>query len=178
MIMDDDRLGTLAQDGDQWTLTFTRRFAHPQEKVWRAVTEPEHRAAWFPQEIVGEFRAGAALRFVTSPDDGFVGEMVIFEPPSVMELMWGTDRLRVELRPDGAGTVLTLTDTITELGKAARDSAGWHECLDRLEADLDGVDPPPEGERWRETNPIYAERFGPEAATIGPPAGWEESVSS
>jgi uncharacterized protein YndB with AHSA1/START domain len=176
--MDDDRLGTLAQDGDRWTLTFTRRFAHPQEKVWRAVTEPEHRAAWFPQEIIGEFRAGAALRFVTSPDDGFDGAMVVFEPPSVMELMWGTDRLRVELRPDGAGTVLTLTDTITELGKAARDGAGWHECLDRLEADLDGVAPPAAGERWRETNPIYTERFGPEAATIGPPAGWEESVNS
>ena len=51
-------------------LTFTRRLAHPREKVWRAVSEPEHLAAWYPQEIVGERRAGAPLRFVSSAGDG------------------------------------------------------------------------------------------------------------
>src|SRR6266567_4346167 len=59
--MDDADLGTLTRQGDQWTLTFTRRLAHPREKVWRAVTEPEHLAVWYPQEIVGERKAGAAL---------------------------------------------------------------------------------------------------------------------
>jgi len=39
--MDDADLGTLARQGDRWTLTFTRRLAHPREKVWRAVTEPD-----------------------------------------------------------------------------------------------------------------------------------------
>ncbi len=38
--MDDTALGTLTRQGDQWTLTFTRRLAHSREKVWRAVTEP------------------------------------------------------------------------------------------------------------------------------------------
>ena len=59
-------------------LTFTRRLAHPREKVWRAVTEPEHLAAWYPQEIVGERRAGAPLRFVIrlGPDAATIG------PPS------------------------------------------------------------------------------------------------
>ena len=55
--MDDAELGTLTRQGDRWMLTFTRRLAHPREKVWRAVTEPEHLAAWYPQEIVGERRA-------------------------------------------------------------------------------------------------------------------------
>ena len=69
-------------------LTFTRRFAHPPERVWRAVSEPEHQAVWFPQQIVGERRTGAALRFVTSvdPDEGFDGEMGTYDPPRVMEL--------------------------------------------------------------------------------------------
>ena len=62
--MDDTDLGTLTRQGDRWMLIFTRRLAHPREKVWRAVTEPEHLAAWYPQEIVGERRAGAPLRFV------------------------------------------------------------------------------------------------------------------
>lgn len=171
-------LGTLARDGDRWALTFTRRLAHPVEKVWRAVTEPEHLKAWFPQEIVGERRAGAPLRFVSPTSDGFEGEMITFEPPRVMELMWGVDRLRIELQQDGSGTVLTLTDSFDELGKAARDAAGWHECLDRLACDLDGTPPPRWGETWRGAHPRYVARFGPEAATIAPPAQVRASGSS
>jgi uncharacterized protein YndB with AHSA1/START domain len=167
--MDDTDLGTLTRQGDRWTLTFTRRLAHPREKVWRAVTEPEHLAAWYPQEIVGERRAGAPPRFVTSRDDGFDGQMLVFDPPEVMEFTWGTDRLRIELRADGAGTVLTLTDTFGELGKAARDAAGWHECLERLAAGLDGAPPRPWGGRWREVHLRYVTHLGPDAAKIGPP---------
>jgi uncharacterized protein YndB with AHSA1/START domain len=169
--MNDDDLGRLEQDGDSWRVTFTRRFDHPVEKVWRAVTEEEHMAAWFPGRIVGERREGAPLNFEVETGDTFDGEMLVFEPPKVMELMWGEDRLRIELQPDGDGTVVTFVDTLVELGKAARDAAGWHECLARLVADLDGTAPPPEGSVWKAVNPLYRERFGPEASTIGPPEG-------
>jgi uncharacterized protein YndB with AHSA1/START domain len=170
--MEDAEFGTLTQQGDQWRLTFTRHLPHAPEKVWRAVTEPEHLAAWFPQELVGERRAGAKLRFLSSGGDAFDGEMLTFDPPSMMELLWGSDRLRIELAPDGSGTLLTLTDTFDELGKAARDAAGWHECLDRLVAQLEEASPPEWGRRWREVHPVYLERLGPAAGTIGPPPGW------
>lgn len=170
--MDHD-LGTLAPAGDRWTLTFTRSLAHPPEKVWRAVTEDEHLAAWFPQTVVGERRAGASLRFRTSDagDEGFDGEMLVFDPPRVLEMRWGEDVLRIELAPEGAGTRLTLVDTFAELGKAARDAAGWHECLTRLDVHLAGRDQPPWGDTWARVHPRYVEALGPEAATIGPPEG-------
>jgi uncharacterized protein YndB with AHSA1/START domain len=168
--VDDADLGVLAQQGDDWTLTFTRRIPHPPEKVWRAVTEPEQLAAWFPMPMVGERRAGAPLRFVTSPGEGFDGQMVRYDPPTLMELMWGTDRLRIELRADGEGTLLTLTDTFGDLGKAARDGAGWHECLDRLDLAARGLPLPEKGQIWRQMHPRYVQRLGPAAATIGPPA--------
>ena len=171
--MDDADLGTLDPHGDAWRLTFRRQLAHPPDKVWRAVTEPEHLAAWFPHEVVGERRAGARLRFVSSAGDGFEGEMVVFDPPSVMEFTWGADRLRIELAPSDAGTLLTMIDTFDSVGKAARDSAGWHECLDRLAGELEGAAPPAWGDVWRQVHPIYVERFGPDAATIGPPEGYE-----
>jgi uncharacterized protein YndB with AHSA1/START domain len=164
-------LGTLTRQGDRCTLVFTRRLAHPREKVWRAVTEPEHLAAWFPQEIVGDRRAGAPLRFVSSAGDSFDGQMLAFDPPTVTEFTWGTDLLRIELRQDGDGTLLTLTDTFEDVGKAARDAAGWHECLDRLVADLEDLAPPAWGERWRQLHPVYMGKLGPEASTIGPPTG-------
>jgi uncharacterized protein YndB with AHSA1/START domain len=150
--VDENDFGALIPDGNRWRLTFTRRLAHPIEKVWRAVTEPSHLEAWFPQKIVGDRRAGAPLRFETTT---------------------GTDQLRIELSTDGDGTVLRLIDTFDDLGKAARDAAGWHECLARLEASLDEVALPATGSVWRELHPIYVSRLGPEASTIGPPAGYE-----
>jgi uncharacterized protein YndB with AHSA1/START domain len=175
--MEEAGLGTLSRRGDRWTLTFTRRLAHPCEKVWRAVTEAEHLAVWYPQEIVGERKAGAPLRFVSSAGDGFDGQMLVFDPPSVMEFAWGPDLLRIELEADGAGTLLTLTDTFDDVGKAARDAAGWHECLDLLARDLDGATPPARGQIWRRVHPAYVTALGPEAATIGPPLGREEHVA-
>ena len=69
-----------------------------------------------------------------------------------------------------SGTEITLIDAIAELGKAARDGAGWHVCLDQLTYHLDGAEPPwTQPDHWREVIDSYVEGFGPEAATIGPP---------
>ncbi|HEV8296451.1 MAG TPA: SRPBCC family protein [Acidimicrobiales bacterium] len=164
--------GHLERIDDRWQLRFTRRLPHPPEKIWRALTEPEHLAAWFPTKIIGDRVAGASLRFEFPNNEGpaFDGKMVIFDPPSTLEMRWGDDVLRFDLRADGDHTVLTFVDTFDEHGRAARDAAGWHSCLDLLGYHLAGEDPPwqPE-ERWAEVHPGYVEEFGPEAATIGPP---------
>jgi uncharacterized protein YndB with AHSA1/START domain len=165
--------GELEQrDDGRWELRFTRTLRHPPEKVWRAITEPEHLAHWFPTTIEGERAVGAHLWFGFPAGEAppFEGEMLAFEPPSVMELRWGPDIIRVELRPTDEGTVLTLLDTLEHRGKAARDGAGWHVCLDALGAHLDG-DPDARGAKqaWSAVHSGYVESFGPEAATIGPP---------
>lgn len=165
-------LGRLEQAGDRWQLRFTRRLPHPPGKVWRAITEPEHLAAWFPTTIDGERSAGAKLRFAF-PHDGapeMEGEMLAWDPPHLMELSWGDDRLRIELVPDGDGSVLTLIDVFDEQGKAARDAAGWHACLDILAEHLAGEPSTLEGDsRWADLEPVYREALGPEASTVGPP---------
>jgi uncharacterized protein YndB with AHSA1/START domain len=165
--------GQLQQlENGRWQLVFKRVLSHPPEKVWRAITEPAHLAHWFPTTIEGERAAGAALTF-SFPDDRWPaidGEMLVYEPPSAMELRWGPDVLRLELRPTAEGTELTLLDTLEERGKAARDGAGWHTCLDALERALAGQDSArAEMDRWEEVHRDYVESFGPEAATIGPP---------
>jgi uncharacterized protein YndB with AHSA1/START domain len=167
--------GALDQlDEGRWQLRFTRSLPHPQDKVWRAVTEPEHLAHWFPTTIEGERAPGARLTF-SFPEGKMPpmeGEMLAWEPPSLMEFRWGTDIVRLELRPIGEGTVLTLLDTVDEHGKAARDAAGWHVCLDSLTAHLSGRQDARETMgKWKEVHPHYVETFGPEAATIGPPEG-------
>jgi uncharacterized protein YndB with AHSA1/START domain len=163
------------EDG-RWQLRFTRSLRHSPEKVWRAISEPEHLAHWFPTTIEGDRAPGACLRFSFPGGQGppFDGEMLAFEPPSLIEFRWGPDVLRIELRPADGGTELTLLDTLVERGKAARDAAGWHTCLDALEDALGEVpDAREDAQPWRELNARYASSFGPEAATIGPPAGLE-----
>ena len=167
--------GTIEQGDDgRWRLRFTRVLSHPQTKVWRALTEPEQLAQWFPSTIEGERVAGASLRF-TFPDDiaePIDGEMLAYDPESLIEFHWGNDVVRIELRPVYEGTELTLLDTLEEHGKAARDGAGWHACLDALEAALGGdVDARSHMNVWADVHPHYVEEFGPEAATIGPPEG-------
>jgi len=167
-------LAVLIEHDGRTQLVFTRRLAHPQEEVWRAVTEPEHQQAWFPDEMCGERKQGAALDFVHEGETLFSGEMLVFDPPSVMEFAWGPDdRVRIEVEPDGAGSVLTLTHTFDEYGKAARDGAGWHECLDLLASALDGTPVPWKlGQHWSEIHAEYVQAFPAAAATIGPPEGW------
>ncbi|HEX3622364.1 MAG TPA: SRPBCC family protein [Acidimicrobiales bacterium] len=165
--------GTLAQVDGRWELTFVRRLAHSPEKVWRTLTEPEHLAVWFPTAIEGDRAPGAPLRFVFRDGEGppSDGEMLAYEPPWRLEYRWGDEILRFRVEPDGPGCVLTLVDVFDQLGKAARDAAGWHTCLDVLGHHLDGDLPPwPASARWADVHPGYVERFGPEAATIGPPA--------
>jgi uncharacterized protein YndB with AHSA1/START domain len=156
----------------RYELRFVRALAHPVEKVWQAVTSPEGLSAWFPFDVVGERAAGAPLEFVFRDGEGepFTGSMVSFVPPSVMELAWdGDETLRLEVRATAGGCELTLINRFDEIGKAARDAAGWHACLDALAASLAGgsIDAMTV---WREVHPGYVSRFGASAATIGPPA--------
>ena len=99
----------------------------------------------------------------------FHGEVLEVDEPRRLVFTWGDDLLRFELTPANGGTELVLTVNFTEQGKAARDGAGWHECLDNLvkvsASDPERVD----ADTWATIHPAYVERFGPEASTIGPP---------
>jgi uncharacterized protein YndB with AHSA1/START domain len=167
--------GTLERNGAHSVLRFERRLAHPTAKVWTALTQDEQLVAWFPTTIEGERAAGAPLRFSFRQSEAapFDGEMTCYDPPRVLELRWGDDLLRFELRPrserEQEGCVLTLTVTFPEHGKAARDAAGWHVCLERLAYACDGATPPWDpAERWSDVHPRYVEQLGPDASAIGP----------
>ena len=166
--------GQLTEKDGRYELRFVRELSHPLGKVWEAVTSPDGLSAWFPFDVVGERATGASLRFVFREGEGepFEGSMLEFTPRSAMELGWEDDEtLRLELAPAGDDAcVLTLVNRFDELGKAARDAAGWHACLDALEASLAGssIDAM---QVWGAVHPDYVSRFGPSAATIGPPTG-------
>jgi uncharacterized protein YndB with AHSA1/START domain len=167
--------GQLEQSDGRWRLRFTRKLPHTPETVWSALTEPEHLSAWFPTDIDGERKSGASLRFRFRGGEGPTvdGKMIAYEPPRLLEMRWGDEEtLRFELQAAGGGTLLTFVNTLGQLGKASRDAAGWHASLDVLALHLDGQAAPwSPAERWSQVHGSYVERFGPDASTIGPPAG-------
>lgn len=171
-----DELGTLERDGALCILRYQRTLRQPPKTVWRALTEDADLAGWFPTTIEGERTPGARLRFSFREDEAppMEGEMLVVDPPSVLELRWGDDVLRFDLVPDGSGTALTFTVTFPEYAKAARDGAGWHVCLEQLAYVADGQDLPfTPSDRWRVVHPDYVARLGPEASALGPPEEWE-----
>lgn len=190
----DPREGSLERAKDErWRLRFERVLLHPPETVWRALTEEEHLAAWFPTTIEGELRSGAPLEFRFRGEElpPTTGEMIECDPPRVLEFTWGftredthvpveyrenrPERSRFKLAPEVDGCRLTFTTIYDEVGKSARDAAGWHVCLDSLEARVAGEEPTGSStERWKPLNELYSERFGPAASTIGPPDSMTE----
>ena len=86
--------GRLDQVAGRWRLRFSRTISHPPEKVWRALTEPEHLAAWFPTTVDGERAVGAALRFTFPGEEAppFEGRMLTYDWPSTLEFTWGRRR--------------------------------------------------------------------------------------
>jgi uncharacterized protein YndB with AHSA1/START domain len=147
--------GTLETIDGRPALRFTRRLAHPIERVWRAVSTYDELAAWFvaPMEFTH-----AGQRFVVMAEPG---EVLRFEPPRALAWEWGGERFSFELQPDGDGTVLTFVHVFAERARGADYASGWHFHLDRLEAHVAGRRvPEDEPARLMALNEGYAERFG------------------
>jgi uncharacterized protein YndB with AHSA1/START domain len=126
------------------TVRVERHFPHPIDKVWRAVTEPEHLAVWFPSPVEFDLQPGAAMRFGAEPQAGGAVETV--EPPRRLTFTWGNDRLTFELTPDGEGTTFALTHSFDDRYGAASFATGWELCLTGLRSML-ADEPPPAPER-------------------------------
>jgi uncharacterized protein YndB with AHSA1/START domain len=128
--------------GERWTLVFVRELAHPAEKVWAALTDPERLDRWAPFRPARDLSSpgGVVLTMVDGPDREDIAATVLrAEAPVLLEYDWGGDVLRWELEPTPAGTRLTLRHTFAERGPAPLYAAGWHLCTAVLARLLDGT---------------------------------------
>jgi uncharacterized protein YndB with AHSA1/START domain len=155
-------------------LSFERRLSHPVDLVWRAITESDELAHWFPCRVVVDDLgpdAEMTFEFEHMPLDApstMSGRVTEWDPPRRFAFTWGEDHLRFELQPIAGedACVLRLTVLLEARDKAARDAAGWHVCLDRLGGLLSGDD----GPAVTGVNPDWSDLYG-EYQRRGAPAG-------
>ena len=154
----------LAQFVDRATMRYERRYPHPVERVFDAVSTAEHLEAWMLPVTRVERRVGGRCSFTWgSPEEDFaqVGEVTEFDPPSAITYTFAepAGSMRFLLTPDGDGTLLHFTlhwpvphdkplepedypggDLPAGPGTAWRPGflAGYHDFLDDLVLFLDG----------------------------------------
>jgi uncharacterized protein YndB with AHSA1/START domain len=158
-----------ATDGRS-VLRMERWLKHPPEKVWRAMTEPERLADWFPARITPELRVGGAVAFEFGGD----GVVTDLDPPRLIAYTWDADHLRWELHPDGDGTRLVLLHTFDDRAGAASFAAGWHTCVAALELALDGRAGEDPGLDHVALHERYVTQFGLDAGSVGSSGGgWQ-----
>ena len=138
-------LGTLeTRDDGKVVIRFERRYDHPIERVWAALTQPDQMIGWWGKGTV-DLREGGEFKVVwLNEHEGERASMnariTALDPPRLLETkgdMHGN--LRWELEPDGDGTRLRFSSTL-DLPEDQRTSviAGWHTHLDALDAVLSG----------------------------------------
>jgi uncharacterized protein YndB with AHSA1/START domain len=161
---------------DRPTLSFERQLAYPVAAVWEAITEPGELVHWFPCEVEVDLRVGGAMNFIF-PDmpleDGpmtLTGEVTELEPPHRFSFLWGDDHLHFQLEETdgGAGCLMRFSVVLDSRDKAARDGAGWHQCLDALARQLAGaeVGRPHDSDAWRGHYQEYQRRGFPTGAAL------------
>ena len=165
---------TLDPSGDKPAVRLERHLPDPPEVVWRAITDREELKGWFPCDVIvegGAWTVGAAISFPFPADVidmTLTGTVLAVDEPRLLSYTWGeAETLTFELFPHNGGTRLVLSDRL-ERGWAARNAAGWDDCLDRL-AGL-----PPRPDAWPERFAAYSAAFEPQIGPQeGPPAGYK-----
>jgi uncharacterized protein YndB with AHSA1/START domain len=169
----------IQKNGENWTLILVRELRHPPEKVWQALTDPEHLREWAPFEADGSLgTVGNTVKLTTvAAPRPHVTETKVrrADAPKVLEYQWGGNDMRWELEASGQGTRLTLW---TSIGRRfiSMGAAGWHICFDVLDRLLSGtpigriVGPQAMKFGWPRLNAEYAKQFGVETPNWPPTA--------
>lgn len=159
-------------------IRFERTFPHPVDAVWSAITDPAELERWFPTTVQFERLAVGepiAFRFAGDAYPPMRGQFTEIDPPRRLAFTWGDDTLTFALSAaDGPACRLSFTVALDDAAKAARDGAGWEQCLDLLAVVAAGGTPPRPGlsADWEDYYAQYKARGFPATAEIlAPPEG-------
>jgi uncharacterized protein YndB with AHSA1/START domain len=155
--------GTIEERDGTYVFRYERDLPHSVERVWQAITDPDEIAIWTGSRPEIELHPGG--RYVTHHGNGMtvIDRVERVEPPHLFQHTFWIEvnpsaLVTWELSPTDTGCHLTLTHRMSQadieaaansVAKGdsfalilARNAAGWHQLLDKLEARLGGRDRP------------------------------------
>lgn len=88
----------------------------PPQRVWRAITDPDELARWFPQRATWDLRPGGSGVFSWEGHGDFPIRVEAVDPPGYLAWRWG---LEVETDPDTSESA-----TLVEWWLEPRDDGG------------------------------------------------------
>ena len=136
----------------------TRRIRAAPERVYRFFTDPALWSRWQGTSATVDAQPGGVLQVVMGRGGSGVaeGRFVALDPFERIVFTWGwansplstlppgSTVVTVHLRPDGDGTVVTLTHESLPDGERETHEAGWSLYLDRLVTVAEGGNPGPD----------------------------------
>jgi len=133
-------LGSFIEFEGRPAVRFERTYAHPVERVWAAISDPDELVHWFPSSVEIERHTGGTISFSADPHTSQqTGVVLAYDPPRRLAYTWGGDELHLELESLAAGQCrLVLINVLADRSAAARNAAGWDVCLDELAKLLSG----------------------------------------
>ena len=139
-------------------ITVTRRIRATPERVYLCFTDSAWWSRWQGSGAIVDAQPGGLLQVVMGPGGSGVaeGRFVALDPFTRIVFSWGwassplsalppgSTVVTIHLRPDGDGTLLTLTHDSLPPEERDIHEAGWALYLDRLVTVAEGHDPGPD----------------------------------
>lgn len=129
----------IIQTDEGYNAEFIRQLAHPIEKVWAMLTENDKLQQWFDELTIEDLRKGGTISFNMGDGNFEKMEILEYEEGKLLTFEWTENQVTFQLQGKNGSTTLTMVEKINKITpQTAKDLAGWHVCLDVIEALLDG----------------------------------------
>lgn len=116
------------------TLTFELDYPISAQELWNYVSNPAQMKHWFPFAPRYEPVVGSPIYFSGdkySPD--FEGTILSYKEGEELAFDWGGSTLELFVKEESNGARIILIDHLITEQEAARNAAGWEQCLAELD---------------------------------------------
>jgi len=130
---------TTLEDG-KTLATIQRLLSHSIHDVWNMLTDNSKLNQWFSELKVEDLRVGGTISFDMGDGSYEYMKIIAVQAPNLLHYTWAEDNVRFQLSEVEGGTNLIFCEEISGVTEhTPRDIAGWHVCLDVIQAILDGA---------------------------------------
>lgn len=136
---------TLIDLGSHQLITLERTMEHSTATLWPALTERAVIGRWAPFSPDRDLDRPGTVSLRQADDleaNANLGKVLTAATQQMLSLNWADDRIDIELAPSPEGTIVRLSHVFADASLAPSMAAGWHICLQALDAVASGIQIP------------------------------------